>query len=765
MSNDKKKIIYGNGEHYIVPITKGGGGGDPDFFRSYDDARDLIVKDISTTKNVISNLSKDDYLDDAVVFCLRLNKSFIAKSYHPLRFLEEAPVHFIGSQKWQQSENTESKLLFVRMNNKNFSQLLNLFDRKKSQLTEGWMNDIRKIEAVSVLQANEKIVGFDGWKKGKVELVLHPLTTYSDAALSKTISKLKKFGVSQSDIKYAQYERGLTFISAEISRSDSQQLGAFNLLRSVHPLGNISFPEMRMSKTADAPRPSNSKTPSPIKVGVFDGGSDPLNPILLDHVKEYSLTKEPPDQEGVWHGTAVAGCVLYGPLNGYKSQAVLPAPSVSVESYRVFPTASADPELYEIIDQVEQVVAQRSDIKVYNLSFGPAGPIMDNHIRRFTYALDRLAYKHNVLFTVAVGNEGDGGAIAGRVQSPADGINVLGIGAYTYEKHSSGKLINVEASYSCHGPGREGCKVKPDISAFGGCKNFPIALTSLNHGYLSHARGTSFSSPIVAGSAAELMGRCAQLSPLLTRVLMINRANTNELEVQPHPQIGHGIILERPDHILECTDKRVTIMYNGTLTPKKYAKIPIPFVKNPGSGKVNIRWTIGVLTKPDIENVDEYSAVSIEDTFHPHSQKYKFAQPDPHNPKKFITTKTVNLLTEKTIADGLLAAGWKQPKFPITKSGSGYKDPEKTRRAFLKWDTIVDRTASCVANDTYEPFLTVHALSRNEYLDEFSEVSYGVVVTLEFPKYKGDLYAEIGKIFTQLSPLSVKSMNQVLLQT
>ena len=70
-----------------------------------------------------------------------------------------------------------------------------------------------------------------------------------------------------------------------------------------------------------------------------------------------------------------------------------------------------------------------------------------------------------------------------------------------------------------------------------------------------------------------------------------------------------------------------------------------------------------------------------------------------------------------------------------------------------------------MANGIHDPYLIVHAMSRNEYLDEFSEVNYGIAVTIEFPKFKGDLYAEIGKIYSKLSPLSVKSVNQLLLQT
>ena len=88
-----------------------------------------------------------------------------------------------------------------------------------------------------------------------------------------------------------------------------------------------------------------------------------------------------------------------------------------------------DYDLYEIIDIIEKVVPKNKDIKIYNISFGPPGPILDDSISRFTYALDKLAYEEDVLFVVAVGNDGEN--ILNRIQAPADLVNGLGIGAYT----------------------------------------------------------------------------------------------------------------------------------------------------------------------------------------------------------------------------------------------------------------------------------------------------------------------------------------------
>ncbi|MCY9514449.1 S8 family peptidase [Paenibacillus apiarius] len=234
---------------------------------------------------------------------------------------------------------------------------------------------------------------------------------------------------------------------------------------------------------SNAQEPSRGNTRSAIKVGMFDGGVDPTNPLLIRHVNKNKVLETEPLDKGVEHGTAVAGCILYGPLNAYGKGSQVPQPLVSVESFRVLPLSEPDDyELYEAIDIIESIVPSRHDISVYYLSFGPNGPIVDDDISRFTYALDDLAWNYRKLFVVAVGNDGDLDKPFNRIQAPADIVNGLGVGAFAYD-YSSGEVIR--ASYSSIGQGREGCKVKPDLVGFGGDENRPIHTISYTHGQKS----------------------------------------------------------------------------------------------------------------------------------------------------------------------------------------------------------------------------------------------------------------------------------------
>src|SRR5262249_26776980 len=149
-----------------------------------------------------------------------------------------------------------------------------------------------------------------------------------------------------------------------------------------------------------------------------------------------------------------------------------------------------DIDLYESIDVIEAAVPQRKDIKVFNISFGPKGPILDDTISRFTFALDLLAAAQKVTFCVAVGNDGAATSGMNRIQAPSDLVNGLGVGAYTQRNGN-----RIDATYSCQGLGRECGKLKPDIVGFGGCEQRPFHLVAVAKGIKVLSAGTSFANP------------------------------------------------------------------------------------------------------------------------------------------------------------------------------------------------------------------------------------------------------------------------------
>ncbi|OMF31944.1 S8 family peptidase [Paenibacillus peoriae] len=752
--NQRFLPILGHGEKLIEPVKPAFGGGEVVFPRTYAEARDRVKRQVSDLRNTIHEIPAEKRLKEVVV-TVRLNHKFLAKSYIPNTLFRDINVENVGSRRWIYSEHEEqdeinySKMHFVRATPENLKQLEDILNKSEKILKDSFKKDIQKIEDISLLSPEEVVVGFEeNWEQGKVEMVLHPFEEDMDTAIEKFKKLLIENDVPSESLRIKNYINGPTFISGNLNRKALEAINDFNPLRTVHPIRISTFPQMRtISIEPNAPNPSRENSRSSIKVGMFDGGVDPTNPLLTNHVNDNDILDTEPLTDGIVHGTAVAGCILYGPLNAYGKGSQVPQPLVSVESFRVLPLNDpTDYDLYEAIDIIESIVPSRHDINVYNLSFGPHGPILDDDISRFTYVLDDLAWNYRKLFVVAVGNDGDLDKPFNRIQAPADIVNGLGVGAFAYD-HSSGEVIR--ASYSSIGQGREGCKVKPDIVGFGGDENRPIHLVSNTPGQKQLSMGTSFAAPIISGMAGEILGRCDRFDPLVARALLIHSA-VNPKDVCD--ELGYGYIDQTVDRIMNCSDKLVTLVYSSSILPANYAKLPIPYPINArDAGMVDIKYTIAVLSKANPLHVEDYTESAVEDTFYPHDKKFRYTL----NKRTYIR----HLHDDAEEISSLLNQGASRSTLPVTKSPRSYQT-ELARRGEFKWDTVVQRWDRMRSTSLENPFLVLHGMGRNSGNDR---MDYAVIATISAPRYEGSLYEDILSEYKQLQPIQMRTVNEILI--
>jgi hypothetical protein len=770
MAEARRRLILGNGEQYVANVQKPGFGRSPEPPRSYGEARALVQTGVSSALAQYQQLPATKRLPDEAVFCVRLHPDVTAKSYDPSALFEDVPdLKKVGSRYYKEAvsnvastkrmerlkeENekvAEGRLVFVQSSPAGFQRLIRELDRAESAVRKPFRDAIQRIERFDVLRSDEQIMGFDEkWKEGRVELIFHPTRIEPDRQLRFIFDLFGEIGVPVNTSHPSVYPGGPTFVSCHLTRSALTALTDTNPLRAAHPLVFAGFSDLRSAKKFPAPKPPGTATRSTIKVGVFDGGVDPTVPLLQGHVEEDTTLaiKTAPLASYIAHGTAVAGAVLYGALNGVKPTANLPTPPVSVVSIRALPVSnSKDRDLYEAIDVIENAVPKRPDIKVFNISFGPVGPILDDRISRFTYVLDTLAYKHRVTFFVAVGNDAETLGLE-RIQAPSDLVHGLGVGAFT--------LVNGEpavAPYSCRGPGRECGKIKPDVSAFGGCENFPMHLVSTEAGQKLHGWGTSYASPFAARVGAQASEGFDRSSALLSRALLIHSAvHPNGL---PDHLLGHGCVPESVDDILTCDEGSVTVVFQGDIIPTRYIQLPIPL---PTSleipGKVQIAWTIAGLPPTDLNHPGDYTCGCIEDTFYPNSQVFTFTEPVKAKAKKVV----LHLENDKKQIAKLIAGGWHKSDFPQSESGNRYKDELMRRALDCKWEPVVRREKSKFATCLYEPSLILHGIGRHGIGDRFG---YVAVVTVRAPKFKGDLYAAVRTQYPALAPIRVKTEAEI----
>lgn len=776
MADRQRRLILGNGEQYIKPMKKKFGGGSTTPPRSYADARDRIKNDIQATLTRYAEVPQEKRIPGEAVFCLRLHPDASAKSYSPSSIFSQVPeLNDIGSRMYRtdltqvaqtsrikkkvkaKESESDARLVFVQSSEEGFRRFSDILDRRESLLPDQFRNEIRRLEAFNELAPAEQVVGFDEqWNEGRIELVLHPSRAGEDRQQAFLFELFEVAGIDLDKATIRPYPNGPTFVSVRLNRESLNVLAGLNPLRSAHPLRFGGLVDLRNAQNVPAPKPPASSTRSIIKVGVFDGGIDTEAPLLQGHAEEDTALsiKTHPEVPFMQHGTAVAGAALYGSMTNLGQKDRLPTPPVYVVSFRVFPTSDpTDVDLYECIDVVEQAVPARKDIKVFNLSFGPRGPIEDDPISRFTFVLDSLAVAHKVTFCVATGNDGEDDEY-NRIQAPSDLVHGLGVGAYTFDGDTP-----IHAPYSCRGPGRECGKVKPDVVAFGGCPVRPMHLVSLTPDKKILEWGTSFASPVASAITAQAAEVFDRSSALLGRALVIHTANHPDSTVDN--LIGHGRIQQSVEDILLCGEDSVTVVFQGAIYPKRIVQLPIPWPSTEVvSGKVDIAWTIAALAGINPAHPGDYTSCCLDDTFYTNANKYVFKTPKDHPGK--ARTRTLHLNKDSQEVQDLLESGWIQNNLPVTTSGNQYRDEESRRMIDCKWESVVRREKTGLTGKSIEkPFLSLHAIGRNGASDQFE---YAVAVTLRARSFNGDLYAAIRQDFPALAPIRLRTEAETRVQ-
>lgn len=757
--NEKLPIIA-HGERYVEAVTKRAGSGPKKYPYEYAVAKDRVMSDLE----VLSDDLKDNpqmFMPEKII-CVRMEPKFEAKSYSPdpIVYAVHDKMEIIGGRKYtydvKDNKEEKAKLYYVRTRSEGVDELKKLLASGTRDRQVSWRHSIQSVRAINLMDAEEKVMGFpDGWSDGFVEFVLHPL------GKDNTRETVKRFlsisGLKSDDVNIREYGDGLTFIGAKASMGNIEAVAGFNPLRSVHPIRDYDDDVLRVI-SMDGPKPPEKKMPEGIVVGVFDSGIDDTLPYFSGYAENTDLVKN--DRKNFSHGSCVTGALLYGNMRGLDSCAVLAPPDIFVKMFRVFPedgtSYAGNPEgklgLYETIDHIEETVKSHPEIKLYNLSLGPHMPIIDDEINRFTYALDKLTFDsgddgENILFTVACGNDGE--KAFNRIQPPSDMVNGLGIGAYTVNALND----PCRANYSCIGPGREGAKVKPDVLEFGGSLEYPFVSTAAEAGKIAACAGTSFAAPLAMHKIACLVADSEEISPHLARTIFIQNAVLPDGTVR-NDEEGYGYSVKEPGEMLECGDNKVTILYEGELDPAMTAKLPVfsPGI-NSGKGNVTITWTITTVVNPDINDVDSYTGSGVEDTFYPHCQRFTFR-------KEGEKPEHVNLLEENGMdrMKALLDAGYTQAVLPDSKPAKIYREENDLRNNDLKWDTVIKKTKTMRSNSLYMPFLTIHAMSRNGHTDP---IHYYMAVTIEAPKYEGNLYDGILRTYPQLEQVKIRSINRV----
>jgi hypothetical protein len=219
--------------------------------------------------------------------------------------------------------------------------------------------------------------------------------------------------------------------------------------------------------------------------------------------------------------------------------------------------------------------------------------------------------------------------------------------------------------------------------------------------------------------------------------------------------VGYGVAAQTVEEVLECSSRRVSVLYQGTISPRDSWKLP--FLLPPGfapGGNVKFSWT--VVYAPDVQqgSPDEYTLAGIELAFRPHSDVFSF------QPPKGLTAKsqTLNVALDAAAVRKLEREGWRRSALPVS-DGEQQKTERLLRAQDKKWETVVPGFRSKQAKSISEPMLTISVLGRGPWdtKNPALKARYAAVLTVDAPKYGGDLYADVLAMYPQLRALTLRS--------
>lgn len=301
-------------------------------------------------------------------------------------------------------------------------------------------------------------------------------------------------------------------------------------------------------------------------IGVIDTQFD-TSAYFSEWVEYHNMIPNIPlENEDFYHGTAVDSIIVDGPsLN--------PILEDGCGRFRVrhFGVAKdGKNSALAIIKQINNIVVENKDIKVWNLSLGSEMETSINSISPEAALLDKLQYENDVIFIIAGTNNNNRKKSFPRIGAPADSINSLVVNSIT--------MSNKPAEYSRTGPVL--CFfTKPDVSAFGGdSEDYMQVFTSKG---LRKEQGTSFAAPWIARKVAYLI-HYMKFSREIAKSLIIDAAIGWNTDTQYQNIQGFGRVPYRIEDILKTPDDEIKFLLQGISDKyETYAyNIPLPAKKD-----------------------------------------------------------------------------------------------------------------------------------------------------------------------------------------
>ena len=400
------------------------------------------------------------------------------------------------------------------------------------------------------------------------------------------------------------------------------------------------------------------------------------------------------------HGTGISSIIVDGPrLNPTLEDE---CGRFRVKHFGV--TIGSEYSSFNVIKEVENIIASNRDIKVWNFSLGSESGCNENFISPEAALLDKLQSEYDVVFIVSGTNFSDKFQTR-KIGSPADSVNSIVV--------NSVKRNGEAASYSRNGPILSFYQ-KPDVSYYGGDVDEKIyAFGPLG---VFKVAGTSYAAAWITRKVAFLIYQMG-LSKEVAKALIIDSAYGWESELDK--VTGFGVVPIKISSILETQNDEIRFLIQGVSREYETFAYDIPVPSLEDKHPFYARATLCYFPTCDRNQGVDYTNTELDIHFGRVGPKKKEAGVDSKNKESSVGIHSINSNRQGDLGTF----------FDLSE--------ENVRQFFRKWDCVKTiREAiktKAIGKKTYENGLWGISIKSKERLSTHkqNDIPFGVVITLK----------------------------------
>lgn len=614
-----------------------------------------------------------------------------------------------------------------------------------------YFDKIKNIEPISV---DDKLSTRFNVTKEEQTKIRSEIDFYPNLSLEeyeKSIYYIEKL-IGKENITYKKENPEIPFIRVMATKNEIRNIASgLPSIKKIEPVPSLQITTGNSKKTDEVNFASPDQKLESIMV--IDCGVNHNHPGIKNVLifrKSYTLDVDTNDTKERGHGTSVAGLAAYGEILDINQRYLTPSSKIGIA--KILDDTSEDMPIEEVLEKIVKDGVEK-DIRIYSLTIMYATPATE--ISKMAYIIDKLSKDYNILFVISTGNL-DPNEIeqfflesnpypkylennqTSKIFRGAEACCALTVGGIAHVGNNNTIAAKFEASpFTRAGPTPDG-RLKPDLVHYAGNINKQytyskdLGLVSLNYDitrgiYSVMNVGTSFSTPIVANLASQILKAYPTASANLIRALLVHSSDTKEtFRNVGEPRFVYGFGFPETAMLLNSTAYMPTLLFEGEIEADEIAEVKVPVPKEIGQAKGSKFMKITMAYDPIVSLTNanlNYSLINL---------KFKILRENKNGGYNKISSGD---------------RGWQLKTYRIIENNTIKKDRYQWERGHSDEDWIIRIESSLKSDKKGIP-----------------KQRFAIVVTMEDSRKETDLYSPIKQIFDTEAVKIRATLSQVKLK-